>query len=204
MRLMNSSNAFRAGLLALCAVLVAGCASPPAERSVPAAHAVASAVPVQPQPQPQAQAPLTPAERAFLRRAAFRNAYEIEVSKLAAGKAVSPAVREFAQTMVAQQSRLNDELIAIMNAHGVAPPRGLPADRATKLHRLAALPRSDAFDNGYVKVIGIEDRRAAIRMFEKARGQVRDAGLRAFIDRSLAVLRAHLSTAQVVAASMSG
>jgi putative membrane protein len=198
---MNSSNAFRAGALALCAVLVAGCAAPPAGRSVQEARVAAPDAAVQPQPQQQAQAQLTPAERAFLRRAAFRNAYEIEVSKLAAGKAVNPAVREFAQTMVAQQSRLNDELVAIMNAHGVAPPKGLPADRATKLHRLAALPRSDAFDNGYVKVIGIEDRRSAIRMFEKARGQVRDAGLRAFIDRSLAVLRAHLATAQGVAAS---
>jgi putative membrane protein len=194
---MDLTIALRAGWLALFAALVAGCSSVPLG---PTPAIVAAPAPA---PAPAATQ-FTAAERAFARRVALKNVYEIEVSKLAAARAVSPAVREFAQTMVAQQSRMNDELVAIMSAHGVAPPTGLPADRATKLHRLASLPRSDAFDNGYVRVIGIEDRRAAITMFEKARRQVRDPDLRAFIDRSLAVLRSHLTTAQGVAASMSG
>jgi putative membrane protein len=113
-------------------------------------------------------------------------------------------VRDFAQTLVTNHTRLDQELVAIMSAHGVPPPKGLPADRATKLHRLAALPRSDAFDNGFVRVVGIEDHRAAIQMYEKAQKNVRDRDLRAYIDRSLAILRMHLALAQQTLAGMQG
>lgn len=148
--------------------------------------------------------PLSAAEREFVTRVATRNVYEIEVSKLAADRAVSAAVRDYAQTMVSQSSRMNDELVALMSAHGVAPPKGLAADKATKLHRLASLPRSDAFDNGYIRVVGVEDHRKAIAQFEKFRAQAHDRDLRAWIDRSLAALRSQLTTAQSVAANVSG
>jgi putative membrane protein len=144
------------------------------------------------------------AERDFATKMATRTVYEIEVSKLAAERAMSPPVRDYAQNVVAQHSRMNDELVALMSARGVPPPHGLAADKATKLHRLAALPRSDAFDNGYIRVVGIEDHRKAIAMFEKARGVVHDRELRAWIDRWLAQMKSQLVTAQSVASSLTG
>jgi putative membrane protein len=199
---MQSARAFPIALVTLFAALVAGCSSEPVAPTpaVVAPSASASAAPAVGAP----VTGFTSAERAFAWHVALKNVYEIEVSKLAVQKATSPAVRDLAETMLSQQSRMNDELAAIMKAHGVAAPKGLPADRATKLHRLAGLPRSEAFDNGYVKVIGIEDRRSGIAMFEKARRDVRDRDLRAYIDRSLAILRSHLTMAQGVAASISG
>lgn len=149
-------------------------------------------------------APFNAVERDFVTRVAAKSMYEIEVSRLAADRALSPAVREYALTMVRHHTQMNEELIALMAAHGVAPPKGLAPEKATKLHRLASLPRSDAFDNGYIRVVGIEDHRAAIQMFEKARKDVRDSDLRLFVDRALAVLRAHLAMAQNVAAGMAG
>lgn len=151
--------------------------------------------------------PATPfgaAEREFVTRVATRNVYEIEVSRLAADRAVSPAVRDYAQAIVSRQSQMNDELVRLMSAHGVAPPKGLAADKATKLHRLAALPRSDAFDNGYIRVVGIEDHRKSIAMFEKARPLVKDRELRAWIDRWLVTMRTQLANAQGVAQSLAG
>ena len=187
-------ESMRAALALALVALLAGCAALPPDMRMGAA----------PTRVVVAQAPFNAAERDFVTKVAAKSMYEIEVSKLAAGKAVSPAVREFAQTMVRHHTQMNDELIALMSAHGVAPPKGLAADKATKLHRLGALPRSDAFDNGYIRVVGIEDHRAAIAMFEKARREVRDSDLRLFVDRTLTVLRAHLSMAQNVAAGMAG
>jgi putative membrane protein len=148
--------------------------------------------------------PFNAAERDFVTKVAAKTVYEIEVSKLAAERAVSPAVRDYAQRLVQQQTLMNNELVALMSAHGVSPPRGLAADKATKLHRLAAVPRSDAFDNGYIRVVGIEDHRAAIASFEKARRDVRDRDLRAWIDRSITILRVHLANAQGVLSSLAG
>ena len=146
--------------------------------------------------------PFTAAERKFVTQVASRTVYDIEVSKLAADRAVSPAVRDLARRIAQDDTLMNDELVVLMAAHGVAPPKGMTNEKATKLHRLASLPRSDAFDNGYIRVVGIEDRRKAIAMFERARRDVRDRDLRAWIDRSLTIMRVHLATAQGVAASL--
>jgi putative membrane protein len=151
-----------------------------------------------------ASTPFTAVERDFVTKVAVRTVYDIEVSRLAAERALSPAVRDYANRLAQDDTLMNDELVILMAAHGVAPPKGLPADRSNKLHRLAALPRSDAFDNGYIRVVGVEDRRKAIATFEKARPLVRDRDLRAWIDRSLTVMRTHLAGAQAVAASLAG
>ena len=151
--------AVRSLVLAACPLVLAGCAAlttPDMRMGAGPPRAVVAAT------------PFNAVERDFVTKVATRNVYEIEVSRLAAERALSPAVRDYAQRLVHQQTQMNDELVALMSAHGVAPPKGLPADKATKLHRLAALPRSDAFDNGYIRVVGIEDHRAAIASFEKA------------------------------------
>ena len=187
-------DAVRAAILLAAVSLMAGCTALPPDMRMGAAPARVI-VP---------QAPFNAAERDFVTKVAAKGMYEIEVSKLASDRAISPAVREYAQTMVRHHAQMNDELVALMAAHGVAPPKGLAADKATKLHRLASLPRSDAFDNGYIRVVGIEDHRAAIAQFEKARKDVRDSDLRLFVDRTLTVLKAHLAMAQNVAAGMAG
>jgi putative membrane protein len=149
-------------------------------------------------------APFTAVERDFVMKVVAQGMYEVEVSRLAAERALDRGVREYAQTLVRQHGQSNNELVAMMSARGIAPPPGLAADKATKLHKLAALPRSDAFDNGYVRVVGVEDHRAAIAMFEKARHDVRDPQLRDWIDRTLGIMRNHLAMAQSLVASMNG
>jgi putative membrane protein len=179
-----------------CTVLLAGCSSVTLPPDMRMGAGPARAV--------VAMTPFTAVERDFVTRVAAKNVYEIEVSRLAADKGLGPAVRDFAQTMVSHHTQMNNELLDLMSAHGVPPPRSLAADKATKLHKLAALPRSDAFDSGYMRVVGIEDHRAAIAMFERARTQVRDRDLRSFIERGLTTMRAHLAMAQSVVAGMAG
>jgi putative membrane protein len=148
--------------------------------------------------------PFTAVERDFVNKVAAKGMYEVEVSKLAADKAMSPAVRDYARTMVTHHTQMNNELVGLMSARGVAPAKGLAADKATKLHRLASVPRSEAFDNGFIRVVGIEDHRSSIAQFEQARKDVRDRELRAFIDRSLVTMRMHLQMANGVLASLAG
>lgn len=149
-------------------------------------------------------AQLTPAEREFVTQAAAKGMYEIEVSRLAAQRAINPGVRAYAQMMVSHHARANRELIALMSARGIAPPKGLTAEKSTKLHRLASLPPSAAFDHGYVRVVGVEDHRAGIAQFERARRDAKDRELQAWIDRTLATMRSHLTAAQDLSATLTG
>jgi len=196
---MSDNFAARAVLLAslqLAAVLGAGCASYPGMRigmgAGPGAPAVVAAT------------RLNAFERDFAIKAAAQGFYEVEVSRLAAERAVKPAVRAYAQMMVNQHTQANNELVALMSAKGVAPPKGLAADKRTKLHRLASLPPSAGFDSGYVRVVGIEDHRTNITVFERARRESKDRDLLAWIDRTLFALRNHLAAAQSLAGTLEG
>jgi len=151
-----------------------------------------------------APARLTPYERDFAIRSAAKGMYEVEVSRLAVERAVDRGVRAYAQKLVREHTQVNGELIALLSARGIAPPKGLAADRATKLHRLAALPPSAAFDNGYIRVVGIEDHRTTIAGLERARREVQDRELRAWIDKTLFSLRNHLAEAQNLVGTLAG
>jgi putative membrane protein len=148
--------------------------------------------------------PVTPAERVFMTKAAAKTMYELEVSRLAADRAIDPRVRTYAQSMVVRQTQFTNELVALMSARGVAPPKGLSPEKATKLHKLASLKPSPAFDQGYVRVVGIEDHEANIAMLEQGRRVATDAELKAWIDRTLPALRRQLSVAQNLAGSLTG
>lgn len=196
---MSKNFAARAVLLCglgLAAVLGAGCATFPGMRMGMGAGPATPAM--------VATTRLSAAEREFAIKAATQGFYEVEVSRLAAERAVNSGVRAYAQLMVSHHTLANNELVALMSAKGVAPPKGLAADKKTKLHRLASLPPSAAFDHGYVRVVGIEDHRTNIAVFERAKRETRDRDLLAWIDRTLFTLRNHLAAAQSLAGALAG
>jgi putative membrane protein len=196
MTITFSSRACLPLALAVAALTVTGCASLPGMRTGMGAGAAAPAV--------VASTRLNAAEREFAIKAAAQGFYEVEVSRLASERAVNSGVRSYAQLMVNHHTQANNELVALMSAKGVAPPKGLAADKKTKLHKLAALPPSAAFDQGYVRVVGIEDHRTNIAVFERARRETKDRDLLAWIDRTLFTLRNHLAAAQSLAITLEG
>jgi putative membrane protein len=196
---MSNNFAARAVLLTslgLAAVVGAGCANSIDLRTGMGAAPDTSAV--------QAAVPFSAAERDFAIRVATQGFYEVEVSRLATERAVNLDVRAYAQMMVKHHTQANNELVALMSAKGVAPPKALAADKKEKLYRLASLPPSAAFDNGYVRVVGIEDHRTNIAIFERARRESKDRDLLAWIDRALLAMRSHLSAAQSLASTLDG
>jgi putative membrane protein len=184
----------------LAAILAAGCASP---GNGPAVVMVAG------RPAPAAVAPAAPerlsaSERSFMTNAATRAMYEVEVSRLAVERATSPKVRAYAQSLLAHRLQVSSELGGLMRAKGVQRPSGLPADKSTKLHRLAALRPSPNFDEGYVRVVGIEDQSANIALFERVRRDAQDRDLKAWIERTLPLLRGDLAAARSLAGQLVG
>ncbi len=61
---------------------------------------------------------------------------------------------------------------------------------------------SAEFDRGYVRVVGVEDHMANIALFEKARREARDRDLRAWIEKTLPLLRADLGAAKSLSGSL--
>jgi putative membrane protein len=184
----NQQRMGRLGTACCIAALAAGCAPvlgpPPVTASVAAPAQVAPA------------GSLDATERALMSRLATGGLYEIEVSRLASDRATDPRVRSYAQAMASHDAEAHRALAELMRAKGVPMPTGLPADKATKLHRLSQLKPSPNFDIGYVRVVGVEDHLATLRIFERAQREARDRDLQAWIARTLPVVRADLAAAR--------
>jgi putative membrane protein len=199
----SSPKSALATLLVAAGALTAGCASvgnPMGGRQSSAMGAAVAPGPARGQAADQ----LTLSERTFMAQAAKRAMYEMQVSRLAVDRATDPRVRAYAQELATYSVQANSELGHLMRARGITRPAGLPADKATKLHRLAALRPSPNFDLGYVRVVGVEDHQATIAMYERARHEARDPDLQAWIDKTLPVLRSQLAAARDLAGNLAG
>jgi putative membrane protein len=145
----------------------------------------------------------TTAESHFIAVAAGAGMYEVEAARLALSRASSPQVRSYAQMLLDQHTAANKELMALVSSKGHRVAPGLPTELQQKISDLSRMNGAD-FDRDFVKMTGVQDHTATIAEFEKARASVGDRDLRAFIDKSLPVLRTHLQQAQDLAGRMAG
>jgi putative membrane protein len=184
-------------------LVLGGCSTPAPQASKPAPVVANKRVPAPAVTAHEPPAPprFTTAERLFASAAAANALYEVEASKLALARAANPQVKAYAQMVVEQLSQANHDLAAMMRAKGMTPPRGLAADKLTKLHRLTELNDAN-FDKGYVRSVGIDDHQADVARFERASRDTNDRELKAWIGKVLPTLRGHLEAAQKTAAAL--
>lgn len=148
----------------------------------------------------RAAAQLSRADTAFMKQAAENNHAEIESSRLALHKASDPAVKAFAQQMVADHGKTGQELAALASAKGVALPDGPSLLQKAKLKLLDAADGAD-FDRRYSETMGLAAHRDTIALFQKAAREARDPELKAFATKTLPALQGHLDMAQKLPAA---
>ena len=133
-------------------------------------------------------------DRNFMTQAAQGGLLEVEASKLALERAESGAVKQFAQMMVSDHTGANEKLRELAQAKGVALPSELNAEGKAKLDKLAGL-KGAGFDRAYAEMLGTEEHRKDVSLFEKAAQDAQDADVKAFAAATLPTLREHLSQA---------
>jgi putative membrane protein len=138
---------------------------------------------------------LARADRKFIQQAAEGGMYEVQIAELAASKATDANVKSFADTLVKDHQAANNELVQMANAKKVELPAAPPRAMRRDIERLAQRKGKD-FDEHFVREVGIKDHEKDIKMFEKGSGSVKDAQLKAWIDKTLPHLREHLAIAQ--------
>ena len=134
-------------------------------------------------------------DRKFIETAVGAGMFEVQVSQLAASKATDNNVKSFAGMLVDQHTAANNELVKIANARGVELP---PAPKRSLRRDIEKLGKKDGaeFDRDFVREVGIKAHEKDIKLFEKASKDVKDPELKAFVDKTLPVLRDHLVAAQ--------
>ena len=123
-------------------------------------------------------------DRKFIEEAAGSGMFEVQVAQLAASKATDPQVKSFASMLVDHHTAANNELVKIANARKVelpaAPKRALRRD----IEKLGKKNGAE-FDREFVREVGIKAHEKDIKLFQKASKDVKDAELKAFVDKTL-------------------
>ena len=138
---------------------------------------------------------LARADRKFIQKAAEGGMFEVQIAQLASSKATDPAVKSFASMLVDEHSKANNELVQLANARKIELPAAPPRGKRKDIEQLAKKTGND-FDVAFIREVGIKDHEKDIKMFEKGSEKVKDAQLKAWIDKTLPHLRQHLAHAQ--------
>ena len=140
-----------------------------------------------------ADAALTPADRAFVAKAAQGGLMEVAAGKLAAQRGLDPAVKEFGQKMVTDHTAANDQLKSLADSKQLLLPDAPSADENAALGKLEGLNGTD-FDKTYSQMM-VKDHVEDISEFEKEVKKGQDADIKSFAEKTLPTLRHHLMLA---------
>jgi putative membrane protein len=134
----------------------------------------------------------------FLHIATSSNLWEVQSSRLALQVSADPAVRSFAEMIIADHTLLAGNMAAAGKAAGALPPPPealMPMDQA-KIDQLKATPAA-SFDATY-RDIQITAHQQAIMLCQTYAAQGDNPILRSMASRALPMLQKHLAAAQAL------
>lgn len=132
--------------------------------------------------------PLKKSERDFMEKAAKASMSEVAISRVAAARTSNPDVRRFAQSMIDDHDRANEELSSLAAARGISLPAKDPhPDKWEKRD-------AKDFDKDYLEKM-ISDHEEVVKLFAKHAKDGDDAEAVTFARKHLPRMQAHLQHA---------
>ena len=125
---------------------------------------------------------------------------EVVMGKIAARKSQDPEVKKFAQMMVRDHSKANNELAALAAKQKITLPTDIGPRNKSTIDELNRLTGAD-FDREYVQAM-VDDHETDIQLFEDQADDELDTRAKAFAAKTLPVLRRHLEAIKAIQAKM--
>ena len=128
------------------------------------------------------------------------NAAEIKMGELALKNAESQAVKDFAQMMITDHSKANEELAVVAKNHNIDFPPDAP-EREKELGKKMLDVKGAAFDKAYAEH-AVTDHTEDLKDYEKAKSEVKDEKLKEYVDATEKVVAHHLEEAKALEAKV--
>ena len=122
---------------------------------------------------------------------------EVELSKVAKDKAMSPRLKSFADMMVTDHTKAGDKLKQIAATKSVTLPANLSDDSQKKLDDLNKKTGKD-FDKAYTDDM-LDGHKKAVSKFEDGSKNLNDADLKSFAMETLPTLQMHQDSIKAIA-----
>lgn len=125
---------------------------------------------------------------------------EVAVAKLAQTKSTNAKVKEFADMMVMDHGKANDELMALAKSKNITLPSTISNDKQKEMDDLNKKNGAD-FDKAYVDAM-VDGHKKTISLFEDESKNAKDPDLKAFVDKTLPTIKMHLQHIESIKAGM--
>ncbi len=129
-------------------------------------------------------------DKKFVKEAALGGMTEVELGKLAAQKASSDDVKQFAQKMVDDHSKANEQLKMIAARENIEVPSSLDSKHQAEIDKLQKLS-GEQFDKAYVKD-QVKDHETDVQKFQAEANNGSDNGVKTFAANTLPTVKEHL------------
>ena len=136
----------------------------------------------------------------FATEAAMGGLAEVEMGRIASTKAANPEVKKFAEMMIQDHSKANEELKSIAAKKNIKLPAELDGKHKSKMEELRSKVGAE-FDRAYVDTM-VEDHKKDVALFEAESQNGNDPEIKAFAAKTLPVLRKHLDAINAINAKM--
>jgi putative membrane protein len=136
-------------------------------------------------------------DKAFVKKALEGNMAEIEMGKLALQKSNDDQVKQFAQRMVDDHGKMQDQLKPAAQQMGVKVPDGPSKGQMKSMDKMKALS-GDAFDQAYIKDM-VKDHKKDDSDFKLEAQSTQNPQLKQLVMQSDQIIESHLQQAQQIA-----
>jgi putative membrane protein len=130
-------------------------------------------------------------DQAFVKEAAIGGMAEVDLGQLASTKATNDKVKAFAQRMVMDHGKANDELKTLASSKNMSVPAMVDAKHKATHDRLDKLSGT-AFDRAYVADM-LADHRKDAAAFKREATSATDNDVKQFAAKTLPTLEEHLT-----------
>jgi len=130
----------------------------------------------------------------FMTEAASGGMLEVQLGQQVAKKATTPDVKQFAQQMVTDHTKSNDELKALAAQKNITLPTTLGKDHQ-KVYDEVLAEKGAELDKKYVSAM-LADHQEDIKEYQEAVTKASDATLKTYAQKNLPVLQMHLGMLQ--------
>jgi putative membrane protein len=145
----------------------------------------------------QAPAEFSAKDASFINRAGTSGLEEVAFAQLAVTKASNPEVRSFASSMIADLTPVNQQLAALTQSKGLAPPTEMDDRHAALYQQLQSL-NGARFDRDYLDG-QLQELTTVILAFQAEADSGSDAQVRSLAQQNVPMLLEHLRTARTIA-----
>jgi putative membrane protein len=134
-----------------------------------------------------------------MKQLAVANMAEIEAGKLALEKAQDPKVKEFAQHMVDDHTKMLDEVKQLAQSKNVELPSAPDAKHQKLMKKLQGLS-GEKFDREYMQAM-VKDHRDSLKLAQRTAKGAKDEELKSAAQKAAPEIQDHLKMAQDISKS---